>query len=334
MSTGQPVFVRLFRLWASVIRLLGGFPFSWNKSESGAMFPGLMRRRYLQVWSIVVLLAYALCIVTVGFFYEAPQNSRIISGTKNAVAGIMKAVDSMSVSSTVLYLWLGQNHLASLLSHLDKCLPSHTMRSWTLSRDKGFILITLCHSAIYITFTYISILSFEVTFSEVGEIMFCATRLIYGYLSLINVSTHTLSIYLTSCFLEGTVNDVQEMLITEAKAYNTTDKEPGVGRECFVVKNNNRSNEEEATQVRRACEHICKIHECQLQMAQYFSFPVLALMTYSVAFCIAVLYSVVTEMKYDFLHCLYVTYSIIITAIFCCTAEKVFGKVSTNCLLK
>lgn len=328
MASRAPALVRSLRLWLSAVKLLGGFPYSWDEGGQEALCPNLRSCRGLRLWSY--FMAGLQLVVVVGFKTYVYASSSVLSfadDTQGIMSNIISAV--VAGASVVLYvhILLGGRRLRRLVSHMDACFPEGSIGDWTARRSKGLMLSILTHS----TYSMIVVVTYVKWFVTTRKTQFhvllnvCCDVFVYT----IFLPVTYLSINLVCCFLERSLSDVALALESPpSPAARPANAPADRAKTTKILVGSDKAVD--AGRVQAASRRVVQVHECQLLMCQHFSLPVLALMALSATWLITDVYRKITqpESQGTAIFLVYVTYNIVNLCVLCCSADLLKNKVS------
>lgn len=332
----MPALVRSLRLWAAVVRFLGGFPYEWGEDSAGAMFPGLKSNRRLRLWSYLMAGLQLVAIIAFRIYMCVTESVLSFeSDTKGVMSNITAVVVSAATSALCVYTWLGQRKLHLLVSHLDSCSPEFNTNEWTLYRNKGLVLNVFSHLVYSVV-----VLFHNVKWSaEVAESRKLITILYtvgdFALYSLYLPATY-FSINLLCCFLDASLDEV--LLGFNSQTAPPPDSRPKVAgvsadsaetiRKIYVAE----KPLADADWVQAASRRVSAIHTCQLLINQYFGFPVLVLMSLSITWLIMDTYRQLTWCHTADLakFMVYFSYNIVNISVLCFNANLVKVKVRSR----
>ncbi|XP_069992407.1 uncharacterized protein [Penaeus vannamei] len=152
MSSRVPLFVRLLRLWASTLSLLGGFPYSWDGRQAGAILPALRPRGTCRLWPVLLTLLYAAAIaVPTICFFNGFDVYEFGGSTSATLLQLYRSAEVMISALLYVHVLVGRHDSASLVAHFDLHFPEYTRRNWMFLLDKKMALLFFSHIFFYVT---------------------------------------------------------------------------------------------------------------------------------------------------------------------------------------
>ncbi|ROT71947.1 hypothetical protein C7M84_009684 [Penaeus vannamei] len=268
MSSRVPLFVRLLRLWASTLSLLGGFPYSWDGRQAGAILPALRPRGTCRLWPVLLTLLYAAAIaVPIVCFFIGFDVYEFDGSTKATLLKLYRSAEVMIFVFLHVHVLVGRHDSASLVAHFDLHFPEYTRRNWmvltdTLRNLKGQVdgpgNVTKAESGDYKTHAITSVKPATTPRGEAGSS---------------HVNKHGAEAALATVLRLHNSRHVQE---------NT---------KVFLMDEQELSRDEVMTAYKR----VYRAYECQLLMNKYFGPPALGLMSLAVLWLTVDLFYFINE---------------------------------------
>ncbi|ROT66389.1 hypothetical protein C7M84_015595 [Penaeus vannamei] len=335
MSSRVPLFVRLLRLWARTLRLLGGFPYSWDGRQAGAILPALRRRGGRRFWPVLLTLLYAAAIVvpTVCLFVGF-QEFNYDGSTSETFVKLQRSAEVTISAYLCVHVLVGRHDSASLVAHFDLHFPEYTKRDWMLVRDKKAAVLVFSHFFFLLTVMGSVILG---TLGATGTLSLIVW-VIWSLYFLYNITlafVQEISSYTFSCLLNKVLADTLRSIksqedgsgnVTKAetgdyKTHAITSVKPAAapreagsshvkehGAEAALATtlrlHDSRHVQEKAStdgqelnrdEIMTLYKRVYRAHECQLLMNKYFGPPALGHMSLAVLWLIGDAYHVAVE---------------------------------------
>lgn len=187
--------------------MLGGFPYSWDGRQAGAVLPALRRRAGCRLWPVVLTLLYAVSIVVpMSFIFGGLLVFDFDGYTSATSVQLVRSAEAMISVYLCVHVLVGRHDGASLVSHVDLHFPEYAKRKRMLVLDKKVAVLVFSHF-FYLVMVMQSLVLAILSASDTGSLCTWIISVVYFLYTITLAFVQEISSYIFSRLLNRVLTD-------------------------------------------------------------------------------------------------------------------------------